>query len=55
MPILFSPCKSNAKTIAFGGNILLEYVMYFQTISYLKDLTENLTKIHCTAKKGEVD
>lgn len=55
MPILFSPCKSNAKTIAFGGNILLEYVMYFQTISYLRDLTENLTKIHCTDKKGEVD
>lgn len=28
MPILFSPCKSNAKPIAFGGNILLEHGVF---------------------------
>lgn len=29
-------------------------MVYFQTISYLRDLMENLTKIHCTGEKGEV-
>lgn len=54
IPNLFSPCKSNTKSIAFGGSIILEHVMYFQNISYLRDLMEKLTKIHCTDKRAEV-